>query len=107
MHDPPNLAAFLADLKAPEPVPKPEREAWVAMIDRIRVVGRVCEIDVATYEWFLECLPPQWLGHGFALAEGAEPLKLFWMKGYRCFVRQLTEGETRTFCRLARIPNPC
>jgi hypothetical protein len=100
------LTASIADLRSPEVIPRPDDEQWAAMIERIHVPGRVCEIDEETYDWFLECLPPKWMGAGFAFAEGAEPLKLFWKNAGRYFVRQLTWDETQAFCRLARIPLP-
>jgi hypothetical protein len=100
------LSALLTQLRTAKVVPRPAGEDWAAMIERIHVSGRVCEIDEETYDWFLECLPPKWMGSGFAFAEGAEPLKLFWKQKGRFFVRQLTWDETRTFCRLAKIPIP-
>lgn len=101
------LRAFLAGLRTIEVVPRPPDESWDQMIARIRVPGRACVTDEATYDWFLECLPPQWMGAcGFAFAEGREPLMLFWAKDDQYFVRQLTWPETREFCRLACIPEP-
>jgi hypothetical protein len=100
------LRAFLAELRSAETLPRPETEDWAAMIERIHVPGRTCEIEEETYDWFLECLPPKWMGSGFAFAEGAEPLKLFWKSQEKFLVRQLTWEETQTFCRLAEIPLP-
>ena len=74
---------------------------------RMSVTGRHAEIDEETWTWFLECLPPKFMGGGyFAFAEGAEPLRIFWKRGGRFFVRPLTWDETQVFCRLAHIPLP-
>jgi hypothetical protein len=103
----PALRAFLAGLRTTEIVPRPPDETWDQMIARICVPGRACVIDEDTYDWFLECLPPQWMGAcGFAFEEGKEPLRLFWAKDDQYFVRQLTWPETQEFCRLACIPEP-
>ena len=100
------LYDFCLHLRRAEVIPRPEGEEWGTLIQRICQPGRAAEIDEETYDWFLECLPPKYQGRGFAFAEGAEPLKYFWYIDGRCFVRQLTEGETVTFCRLAGIPLP-
>ncbi len=100
------LREFLADIRNAAVVPLPPAENWSAMIARIHAEGRVCEINEDTYDWFLECLPPKWMGSGFAFAEGAEAIKLFWKHDDRYFVRQLTWSETQTFCHLANIPVP-
>ncbi len=90
-----------------EVVPRPENEAWHAMIERIEPHGRVSIVDNETFDWFLECLPPKAMfGGGFAFAEGAEPLRLFWKRKGQCFTRHLTWEETQEFCRLAGIPLP-
>ena len=101
-----SLRDFLADMRAVEVVPLPPSEEWSATTARIHIEGRVSEISVDTYDWYLECLPPKWMGSGFAFAEGAEAIKLFWKRQERYFVRQLTWSETQTFCRLAGIPLP-
>jgi len=100
------LRAFLAEVRGAQIIPRPDNESWPAMISRIHTPGSVCEIDRETYDWFLEYLPPKWMGSGFAFAEGAEPIKLFWKNAGRYFVRQLTDAETQAFCRLAAIPLP-
>lgn len=100
------LPAFIQELRGGDIVPLPANEAWHDMIQRVCVPARVAEIDEETYDWFLECLPPKYMGTGFAFAEGAEPLKYFWRHAGRYYVRQLTEEETATFCRLAQIPLP-
>lgn len=101
------LGEFVAFLRQAETVPRPPGENWKAMIDRIHRTGLIHEVDEYTYDWFLECLPPKYQTGGFyAFAEGAEPLKLFWCRDGRFFVRPLTDAETREFCRLACIPVP-
>ena len=103
----PSFAVLLAHLRQAEFVPQPPGENWAAMIDRIHRTGLIHEVDEETYNWFLECLPPKWQSGGcYTFAEGAEPLKLFWRRDGRFFVRPLTDQETNEFCRLARIPVP-
>lgn len=101
---------ILLYLRQAEIVPLPEKEEWGDMIPRTAVTGRIAEVDEETFDWFLECLPPKYQDAGFAFAEGAEPLKYFWTQKadgkVHYFVRQLTDEETATFCRLARIPLP-
>lgn len=103
----PSLGRYMAHLVTAEIVPLPNGETWDSMIARIHVTGTHAEIDQDTWDWFLECLPPKYMGSGFfAFAEGAEPLKVFWKRGGRFFVRPLTWDETTEFCRLAGIPLP-
>lgn len=65
--------------------------------------GMIVEIDEDTFDWFIDVLPPQYCTPGFfAFAEGAEPLRMFWRKGERYFVRRLSWDETRKFVRLAK-----
>lgn len=102
-----DLLLFLAELRTADVVPRPPNEDWPAMIARTSQVGIVCAIDEATYDYFLDVLPPKYLGRGFAFAEGAEPLRYFWHgRPDQFFCRQLTWDETREFCRLAEIPLP-
>ena len=69
--------------------------------------GAVCEVDEETYFYYLEVLPPQlMLGGCFGFAEGASPYVLFWRRGGRFFVRQLTMGETADLATRAGIPLP-
>ena len=77
------------------------------MIDRISVTGAIAAIDVETFFYLLEVLPPKFQqGSLFAFAEGVEPLRVFWRKGDAHFCLALTWDETQEFCRLARIPVP-
>ena len=77
------------------------------MIPRISVPGVIAEVDEETYDYFLDVLPPKYQRGGhFAFAEGAEAIRLFWRKDQKHFCQQLTEIETQTFCRLAKIPIP-
>ena len=101
------LGEFVAFLRQAEVVPRPVSEEWKALIERIHRTGLIHEVDEEAYDWFLECLPPKYQTGGFyAFAEGAEPLKLFWRRDEKFFVRPLTDEETNEFCRLARIPLP-
>lgn len=100
------LSHFLAFLREAPIVPKPDGEIWSDMIRRTGVPGNAAEIDEETYDWFLDCLPPKWMGRGFAFAEGAEPLRYFWRADTRFFCRQLTWEETKAFCQAAGIPLP-
>ncbi len=73
---------------------------------RISTPGVVHSIDEATYDYFLEVLPPRWMEvEGFAFGEGADLLTLYWVvpggKEFSC--RQLTELENEQFCQLAGI----
>jgi hypothetical protein len=103
----PNLFAFLAVLRSAPVIPRPPDEPWAAMIARTAQTGVACAIDEETYGYFLDVLPPKYMGNGFAFAEGAEPLRWFWrVKPDQFFCRQLTWEETKEFCRLADIPLP-
>ena len=102
------LGELVARLKQGTAVPLPDREDWPGMIARTTAPGRVCEVAGDTYDYFLDVLPPRWMGGGgFAFGEGADPLRLFWAAntphGRQYFCRQLDAAETRRFCRLAGI----
>ena len=103
------LHALIAQLRVGLIVPLPDRESWTEMIARTRVPGHICEVNGETYDYFLEVLPPRWMGMGagFAFGEGDEELRLFWTAntqfGRQFFCRQLDADENREFCRLARI----
>jgi hypothetical protein len=104
---PANLQDFLAEVRTAPIVPRPPNEDWAGMIARTAQVGVACVIDEETYDYFLEVLPPKYMGRGFAFAEGAEPLRYFWhVKPASYFCRQLTWDETQDFCRLAGISLP-
>jgi len=77
----PNLLAIHAALKDAPIVSRPPDEVWPAMIARTSQTGVVCGIDEETYDYFLDVLPPKYMGRGFAFAEGAEPLRWFWCTG--------------------------
>ena len=102
------LGELIARLKQGETVPLPDREVWSATIAPTTLFGRVCEVTGETYDYFLDVLPPRWMGDGgYAFGEGSDPLRLFWaantQHGRQFFCRQLDEIETRQFCRLAGI----
>lgn len=102
----PDLAAlgdFLARLKdtgSTPSVPRPAAEDWPRMIARTTVPGRICAVDEETYDYFLDVLPPRWMGRGFAFAEGGDDVRLYWKAGGLCYCRQLTSDETDEFYRL-------
>ncbi len=101
------LSAFLTKLRAAPTTTRPPNENWSAMIARTSQHGTACVIDEETYGYFLNVLPPKYLGNGFAFAEGAEPLRYFWhVRPDQFFCRQLTWGETTEFCHLANIALP-
>jgi hypothetical protein len=110
---PTTLSELIARLRQGDFVPRPENEDWTKMIERTGTAGQICLIDGETYDYFLEVLPPRWMGMGcgFAFAEGDEALRLFWAAntadGRQYFCRQLTDDETTQFCRLARISRWC
>ena len=65
------------------------------------------EVSEDNYDYFLDVLPPKWMGRGgFAFAEGEEPLRYFWKASGKCYCHQLTWDETVSFCRAAGIPTP-
>lgn len=98
------LPEFIAGLKHGPVEPRPPDEEWTQMIERTTLPGRIAEIDEETYDYFLDVLPPRWMGRGgFAFGEGADSLRLFWRCGGRYFCRELSEEENILFCRLAGI----
>lgn len=100
------LLEFLWSILGETIDPRPAEETWEAMIARIQS-GRLSRIDRGTYAYFLEVLPPKYMGPSFfAFAEGAEPIKLFIRRHNRFLARQLTAEETQAFCGLAGIPLP-
>lgn len=97
------LAEFLARLRNTDStpvVPRPQPEDWSQMIARTTVAGRICEVDEDTYDYFLDVLPPRWMGRGYAFAEGGDDVRLFWKATGRFLCRQLTAEETDEFYRL-------
>lgn len=102
---PATLQSLIALLKDGRPVPRPVDETWAGMVERITAPSRIAEVDEETYWYFLEVLPPRWMGPGgFAFGEGADHLRLFWKAGGMYFCRQLSAGENALFCKLAGIP---
>ena len=69
---PASLGELIARLKQGNIVPRPDGEDWSGMIERTGTAGRVALIDGEIYDYFLEVLPPRWMGMGcgFAFAEG-------------------------------------
>jgi hypothetical protein len=62
----------------------PVNETWRETLARVRS-GALAQIDLQTYDYFLEILPPLYVGPSFyAFAQAAEPIKLFFHRGSRC-----------------------
>lgn len=105
--DPAALAAIVGTLREATVLPLPEREEWADLIKRISIPGVVIEVGEETFDYFLDVLPPKWMGHGgYCFAEGAEALRYFWKSRGQWFCRQLTWDETTAFCAAAGIPKP-
>ena len=103
--NPTSISTYIRELTAGDAMPRPENEAWEAMMTRIQFASGPAEIDEETYWWFLEVLPPRFMqGSSFCFAEGMEPFRLFWQRNGRYFVRSLDWQQTKSFCRLAGIP---
>ena len=82
-------------------------ESWEDLIKRVSTAGVVAEVDAETFDYFLDVLPPKWMGHGcYCFAEGAEALRYFYKSSGRFFCRQMTWDETAAFCAAAGIPKP-
>lgn len=82
-------------------------EAWDDLMKRVSTAGVVAEIKEETYDYFLDVLPPRWMGSRcFCFAEGAEALRYFYQSSGRFFCRQMTWEETVSFCAAAGIPTP-
>lgn len=99
------LSDIVATLQQAPVNPMPKAEDWRQMIARASVEGHIAEVSEEFYWYFLEVLPPKYMDcHCFCFAEGAEPLRVFWRRGDRYFVRYLTWGETEAFCHSAHMP---
>ena len=86
----------------------PDGEQWAAMMERIKAPDAVHAIREETYDYFLEVLPPRWMGrHKFAFAEGEEPVQLFWADGEEYRVRSLTWEQSNRLCDVVGIPRSC
>ena len=98
------LRRTLADLRTIPVLPRPDGEPWAALIARISTPGRAAEVTEETYGYFLDVLPPRWLGEGFLFAEGAEALRYLWKANGRFYCRQLTWDETAATSPAASSP---
>lgn len=97
------LSQLLGRLTRGPASPIPADEDWPELIERITTPGVVREVVADTWEYFLDVLPPRWMGSGgFAFAEGVEPLRLFWRRAGKFYCRQLSWDETQQLLRLAR-----
>lgn len=100
-----SLKSYLQELTAGGASPMPEHETWEAAMVRMAAASEPAEIDEETYFWFLEVLPPRFMaGSYFGFAEGAEPIRLFWKRNGRYYVRSLDWTQTKNLCRLANTP---
>jgi len=93
---------FLAGLLAGDIEPLPDHElTWSETIERLHVEGRIVEVLEETYDYFLDVLPPRYMqGNLFAFAEGYDRFLLFWRAAGKYLARQLSDDETKVFCRL-------
>ncbi len=99
-----SLTELIKLLTAPDPVPM---NCDMGVMRLPTQTGTVFETNEETYDYFLDALPVHFMsGHLFCFAEGFTPHTLFFRRGKRYFVRQLTDAETDEFCRLADIPLP-
>jgi hypothetical protein len=104
-----SLGELIAQLKQGEVSPLPANESWAELIARISVPHHIMEVSGETYDYFLDVLPPRWMGagSGFAFGEGDEELRLLWTaitaEGRQYFCRKLDPNENIEFCKLARI----
>lgn len=97
------LPQFIAELTTGPVTPIPEGEDWNGLIERISTEGVIQEVPEETFDYFLDVLPPKYMGRdGFAFAEGAEPFRFFWQRSGKSFCRRLSWHETKEFCRIAR-----
>ena len=104
---PSTVLGILATLRSSPILPRPASEVWSQLMSRISLPGETADITQDNYDYFLNVLPPHWMGQGFMFAEGAEPFRYFWQANGRHYCRQMTWNETADFCRAARIPVPC
>ena len=99
-----SLSELTRLLTAPDPIPL---NGGAGLLRLPTQTGTVFETNEETYDYFLDALPVQFMtGHLFCFAEGFTPHTLFFRRGQRFFVRQLTQSETEELCRLAGIPLP-
>ena len=67
--------------------------------------GKLYQIDEETYWYFLELLPPRWIhGEWFAFGEGTGPFRIYLKLDGTYLVRELTDVDTRMFCKLSGTP---
>ncbi len=98
-----DFITYLQKLTADEATPLPESETWEATLARMSDPSHPAEIDEKTFSYFLGVLPPRFmLGEYFGFAEGAEPVRLFWERGDRYFVRLLDWTQTKILCQLRK-----
>ena len=101
------LGEFLARLQQVETIPCPAAEDGPTSSTVSASPDASWKSPKTPYWYFLEVLPPKHMRCSmFAFAEGAEAIRLFWRKDQKHFCQQLTDDETQTFCRLAKIPDP-
>jgi hypothetical protein len=103
---PATVRSTLAAFRASSVLSRPEGEQWAGMIARISTPQIAAEFDEEAYDYFLDVLPPHWMGEGFMFAEGAEAFCYFWKANGKYFCRLATWEETVAFCAAAGIPTP-
>lgn len=100
---PETLAQLLVQITTGSVTSIPLGEEWAPLMERLGTPGIVNEVAEETWDYFLDVLPPRWIGSGsFAFAEGEEPFRFFWRNRGKFYCRPMTWEETREFVRLAR-----
>jgi len=100
------LGEYLLRLRQGEPVPMAPWEGHEELHPRVVQAepGTIIEVDEETYFDFLEVLPPRYQRGGeFCFAEGSGTFLYFWQASGKFYARSLSEEETDTICRLARV----
>ncbi len=103
----PTLAEFLTQLRTGDPVPMAPWEGSEELIPRVAQAepGSILAIDEETFFYYLEVLPPRFQRGGeFCFAEGSGSFLYFWKSSKDVYyARPLSDEETDTFCRLAKV----
>ena len=101
------LPDFLTHLKLGEPVLIAPWEGSEELIPRVAQAepGTILAVDEETYFYYLEMLPPRFQRGGeFCFAEGSGSFLYFWKSSKDVYyARPLSDEETDTFCRLAKV----
>ena len=100
------VQSALATLRTGPILTLPEGEPWASMIARISTPGQSAEIDEETYEYFLEVLPPRWMGQGFMFAEGGRKPPLLLEGEGAVLLPRADLGGDRSVLRGGGHPDP-